>query len=63
MTNLIIMLILMLAPYLVMRIASTVARRDLDVRAAAAIGVGLLFIFTGIGHFIQTEPMVQMLPP
>lgn len=63
MTNLIVMLVLMLAPYLVVRIASTVTRRDFDVRAAAAIGVGFLFIFTGIGHFIQTEPMVQMLPP
>lgn len=63
MTNLIIMLVLLTAPYLVVRIASAVTRRDLNVQAAAAIGVGLLFIFTGIGHFIQTEPMAQMLPP
>jgi uncharacterized membrane protein len=57
------MLVLMMAPYLVVRIASAVTRRAFDVRGAAAIGLGILFIFTGIGHFIQTEPMAQMLPP
>lgn len=55
MTNLIIMLTLMMTPYLVMR-------RDFDLRSAAAVGLGLLFIFTGVGHFVQTEAMTQMLP-
>ena len=32
-------------------------------RAAAATGVGLLFLFTASGHFLQTAPMVLMLPP
>jgi uncharacterized membrane protein len=59
----IIMLVFMMAPYLVVRLLSAVTRRDFDVRGAAVIGLGILFIFTGIGHFIQTEPMAQMLPP
>src|SRR5687768_2674234 len=63
MTTLIIMLVLMMTPYLVVRIISAVTRRDFDVRGAAAIGLGILFIYTAIGHFIQTEPMAQMLPP
>ena len=63
MTTPIIMLILMMAPYQVVHIVSAVTRRDFDARGAAAIGLGILFIFTGIGHFIQTEPMAQMLPP
>jgi uncharacterized membrane protein len=63
MTTPIIMLVLMMAPYLVVRIASALTRRDFDVRGAAAIGLGILFTFTGIGHFIQTAPMAQMLPP
>lgn len=63
MTTPIIMLVLMMSPYLIVRLASAVTRRDFDVRSAAAIGLGVLFIFTGIGHFIQTEPMAQMLPP
>ena len=57
------MLVLMMAPYLVMRIASATTRRSFDLRAAGALGLGLLFTFTGVGHFIQTEAMAQMLPP
>ncbi len=59
----IIMLLLMTAPYVVGRILSAVTARDRDGRASAAIGLSLLFVFTGVGHFIQTEPMAQMLPP
>ena len=62
MTTPIIMLVLMMVPYLVVRALSAVTHRDFDVRGAAAIGLGILFIFTGIGHFIQFEPMAQMLP-
>ena len=53
----------MMLPYSVVRIVSAAAGRDFDVRGAAAVGLGIVFIFTGIGHFIQTEPMAQMLPP
>jgi uncharacterized membrane protein len=62
-TTPIIMLVLMTAPCIVSRIVSAVTGRVFNVRGAAAIGLGILFIFTGIGHFIQTEPMAQMLPP
>lgn len=63
MTTPIIMLVLMTAPYLVLRMLSAIRQRAFDARGSAAIGLGILFIFTGVGHFIQTEPMVQMLPP
>jgi len=63
MTTPIIMLVLMTAPYLILRVLSAIRQRTFDARGAAAIGLGCLFIFTGVGHFIQTEPMVQMLPP
>jgi uncharacterized membrane protein len=62
-TTPIIMLVLLTAPYIISRIISGVTGRDFNVRGAAAIGLCILFIFTGIGHFIQTEPMAQMLPP
>jgi len=62
MTTSIVMLVLMTAPYAAVRILSVVTRRDCDARRAAAIGLSVLFIFTGIGHFIETEPMAQMLP-
>ncbi len=57
------MLVLMTMPYLVARALSIAMRLHFDLRGAAAIGLGMLFMFTGMGHFIQTEPMAQMLPP
>lgn len=46
-----LMLALMVSPWILLR-----------TRAAGAFGLGVLFIFTGVGHFIQTAPMAQMLP-
>ena len=46
------MLALMAGPWLVLR-----------TRDAAAIGLALLFLFTGSGHFLQTGLMAEMLPP
>jgi uncharacterized membrane protein len=46
-----VMLALMTAPWLVIRS-----------HAAGAIGLGILFVFTGVGHFIETQAMAQMLP-
>jgi uncharacterized membrane protein len=63
MTTPIVMLVLMLGPYLLVRLLSLVMQRDYDAQRAAAIGLALLFVFTGIGHFIDTESMAQMLPP
>ena len=53
----------MMAPYITVRIFAALTRRTVDGRSAAALGLGLLFLFTGIGHFTHTEPMAQMLPP
>lgn len=52
-----------MAPYVAVRILAMLTRHDFDLRGAAAIGLGLMFVFTGAGHFIQTEAMAQMLPP
>jgi uncharacterized membrane protein len=52
MTTPLIMLALMLGPWVALR-----------TQAAGVIGLSLLFLFTGAGHFLQTEPMSQMLPP
>ena len=58
----IVMLVLMMAPYLVVRLLSVATHRDYNARGAAAIGLAVLFIFTGTGHFIDAETMAQMLP-
>jgi uncharacterized membrane protein len=57
------MLALMSGPYAVARVIAAATRRDVDLQRAAALGLALLFVFTGAGHFIQTGPMVEMLPP
>jgi uncharacterized membrane protein len=58
-----VMLLLMTGPYLCVRALSAYGGRNYDARAAAAIGLGILFVFTASGHFLLTEPMTQMLPP
>lgn len=57
-----VMLAIMTAPFLVACVVGALSRRQYDLQAAAATGLGLLFAFTGIGHFIQTDAMAQMLP-
>jgi uncharacterized membrane protein len=63
MTTPIVMLVLMMGPYLLVRLLSLVTQRDYSARRAAAIGLTVLFVFTGLGHFIDTASMAQMLPP
>jgi len=57
MRNIAIILTLLLAPYWVL----TMAHAPESWRGLA--GVSLVFAFTGLGHFIKTAEMVQMLPP
>lgn len=38
-------------------------RESEHIRAAAKIGITLLFLATGIAHFVLTAPMAQMIPP
>ena len=63
MTTPLLMLLLMTAPYLLVRLHSALTRRSTDARSSAAVGLGLLFLFTASGHFVQTEAMASMLPP
>lgn len=55
-----LMFLILVSPYLGARAFGGSCKRDL--RPAAAAGVGLLFLFTASGHFLQTGTMVQMLP-
>lgn len=58
----VLMILILVLPSLVYRLAVR-GRRGRDLRPAAAAGLGLLFLFTASGHFLQAGPMVQMLPP
>ena len=57
-----LMLLILTLPYLAHR-AWAAWRQGPAAPSAAAWGPGLLFLFTASGHFVQTGPMVQMLPP
>ena len=49
----IIMLILMTAPYVLARLINAAAGRHYDLRSAGAIGLGILFLFTGSGTSLR----------
>jgi uncharacterized membrane protein len=57
-----VMLALMIGPWLAVRLFGAATGRAIDARPAAAIGLGLTFLFTASGHFAQTEAMAAMLP-
>ena len=48
---------------LVMVVQHLRGRRDGASGHAGRIALAILFLFTGIAHFIMTEPMAQMVPP
>lgn len=64
MTTLAIMLGLLVVPLLVGTAVNRLAGRTVaDVHLLGCIGIALVFGFTGMGHFMLTEPMAKMLPP
>ncbi len=62
--QLFLLFLLLIGPYLVLTLLSYLSPRfDMRLSTRARIGLSLFFLFTGIGHFIRTEPMAAMLPP
>lgn len=59
----IIFLLILVVPYLAAKALSSYTEYRLNPRVAAVIGISFLFIATGLGHFIKTADMAQMLPP
>ena len=54
-----IIFFLLVIPYLFVRIFSKAPESH---KTAGTLGLTLVFAFTGVGHFIITEPMVEMIP-
>jgi uncharacterized membrane protein len=64
MTTPIILTVLLLTPLVVGRVWSAVTGKQRpSLAASAAIGLAMVFAFTGMGHFVKSEGMVDMLPP
>jgi uncharacterized membrane protein len=61
--TLLVLILILVAPYLILTLAGTWNSNFRIVPAIRArIGLSLFFIFTAIGHFIRTEEMAAMLP-
>jgi uncharacterized membrane protein len=57
------MFALLTAPYFFLgHVQTHLAGHPTSRQTRAAIGVATMFVFTGAGHFVATEPMVEMLP-
>jgi uncharacterized membrane protein len=63
MTTPLLMLALLTGPYFFLgHVQAHLAGHPTSPQTRAAIGVATMFTFTGVGHFVATEAMVQMLP-
>ena len=61
--QLLFLLLLLVAPYLVLTLASRwITGFKIAQTARARVGLTLFFLFTSLGHFIRTEEMSAMLP-
>lgn len=58
----IIILSLLISPLLVAFVLSRFTGRPLETRKFACWGLGIAFIYFFIGHFVETDGMVDMLP-
>lgn len=64
MTTPLIILGLLTGPLLLGTLLQRLTRQSIASAATlGSFGVCLVFLFTGVGHFIKTEPMAAMLPP
>ena len=59
-----VMLGLLIGPYLILTAVTRVwGTIRIEPHLRGRISLAIVFVFTGLGHFIMTEPMAQMLPP
>ena len=54
---------LLIGPYLVLTVVDRVwGSIRIEPHLRGRVSLAIVFVFTGLGHFIKTEPMLQMLP-
>ena len=59
-----VMLGLLIGPYLILTAVTRVwGTIRVESHLRGRISLAIVFVFTGLSHFIMTEPMAQMLPP
>lgn len=55
-------LIVLIASFLSALIYLMIKNKKLDLRSSGRIAMGILLLFTAIGHFLYTEGMAEMIP-
>ena len=63
MTTPLIILGLLTAPYVALCAWASVRGKPVNRAVGAVMGLSAVFMFTGVGHFVRTGPMAEMLPP
>jgi uncharacterized membrane protein len=63
MRNILLLTVLLVVPFLVQLALSAIGVLRWHPAVHARWSLGLVFAFTGLGHFFQTGPMSAMLPP
>lgn len=64
MKNVLMILTILIGGYLLLTgIDALLANTTIDWQLRGRISLALVFLFTAIGHFVQPQPMVDMLPP
>ena len=59
-----VMLGLLIGPYLILTAVTRIwGTFRIEPHLRGRISLAIVFVFTGLGHFIMTEPMARMLPP
>jgi uncharacterized membrane protein len=62
--QLLLLLLLLVAPYLTLTLAGRwVNGLNFAPAVRARVGLTLFFLFTALGHFVRTEEMAEMVPP
>lgn len=59
----ILIVLLLVSPYLLALLARRLDVLNVSTRSAGIWGLGMAFLFFALGHFVQTDQMLQLLPP
>lgn len=54
--------LLLISPWLLALLAQRLGLPNISTRSAGIWGLGIAFLFFALGHFVQTDQMVQLLP-
>lgn len=63
MRNVVLLAAILVVPFLVSLLLAALGVLRWHPAAQARLSLALVFAFTGLGHFVQTSAMSQMLPP